>query len=83
MIRFNKCDASFKGLTISNGIIYNIPSIVSKNLSITTTYNMLITWNGTGSIILEKYFNRYTEKDKRVDIIGSTIKSESGFKTGG
>lgn len=83
MIRFNKCDASFKGLTLSNGIIYNIPSIISKNLSITTTYNMLITWNGTGSIILEKYFNRYTEKDKRVDIIGSTIKSESGFKTGG
>lgn len=83
MIRFNKCNVSFKGLTLSNGIIYNIPTNVSKNISITTTYNMLITWNGTGVVILEKYFNRYTGKDKRVDIIGSTIKSESGFKTGG
>lgn len=83
MIRFKKCSASFKGLILSNGIIYNIPTNSSKNLSITTTYNMFITWNGSGSIILDKFYNRYTGKDKRVDIIGSTIKSESGFKTGG
>jgi hypothetical protein len=85
MLRFYMADVNLTGTTLSNGIICNIPSYPTPyQLHITTTYNMFITWNGSkAKIILEKYFNRYTGKDKRVDIIGSTIKSEGGFLTGG
>jgi hypothetical protein len=83
MLRFRKANAIFSGVTLSNGIIYNIAEQRQQNLFVTTIYNMFITWNGTSKVTLYKYRNRYTGNDNRVDLIGSTIKSEAGFVTGG
>jgi len=75
-------DVSFDGVTLSNGVIYNIPSGYISNLLITTTYDMFITWNGPDNKIgFMRNTNQYTENDTRSDIIGSTIKSVGGVFT--
>jgi len=84
MLRF-LYGADFTGVTLMNGIMYNISRGTITNLLITTTFNMFITWNdnyGVGNkIILVRCANRFTGVDKRSDIIGSTMKSVSGIAT--
>lgn len=74
-------DVNFAGTTLSNGIMYNFLSARPYNIYLTTLYDMWVVWNGEGYIGYIRDINRYAKGDLRADIIGSTIKSESGTFT--
>lgn len=78
--RFRR-DIEMGGTTLSNGIIYNTPrGGSSSHLTVTTMYDMLVTWNGSRNKIgFIRAKNQYSKDDYRSDIIGCTIKSEGGF----
>lgn len=74
-------DVNFTGTTLSNGIMYNMSSSSQYDLLITTLFDMWVVWNGSGKIGYIRDKTKYTGDDLRVDIIGSTIKSNNGTYT--
>jgi len=68
-------------LTLSNGIIYNIVNGYNNDLYISTLFDMIISWNGSSdnNVLFVPTVTRYSGTDKRVDIVGSTIKANSNI----
>jgi len=82
MLTFNvfNSDNDFSGVTIKDGVIYNIKKPKS-DLIISRAIDMYIVWNGDGVIRLRKNKWKYTGNDSRVDVRGCVLRSINGVLT--